>query len=235
MVIAWRAMRPPGPSRLEQAAKNAPWAPVDGLDHLDGDEPLVAALEVTIGQAAHGDAIAEPGGRHPGRRDLTLRVRDRRRRDPAAVAFGRVQGEPSPARADLEQMVVSPEAELAADAVEPGSLGIAERHARALEDGTRIGHRLVEHRLEDGTGEVVVGLHVTPVVCSVGPAQAQDWIDQCAQQPAGSSTASAPCLILPATRRAAGAAHLDALRSRAPGRCRPHPGSPFSLLEEIVS
>ena len=85
-----------------------------------------------------------------------LLARDRRRGHLRAVAAGRVQREPAPARADLQQALARLQLQAPADAVELGELRLVQRGAGALEDRRRVHHRLVEEAREERVAEVVV-------------------------------------------------------------------------------
>ena len=78
------------------------------------------------------------------------------RRDPAAVARGRVERHRAPSRADLEQVVVGRELELAAGELELGLLRLGECHAGAIPNGAGVGHRLIEEEAKQVVPEVVV-------------------------------------------------------------------------------
>ena len=65
-------------------------------------------------------------------------------------------GEAAPAAADLEHAIFGAELELLADAPVLAALGVRQRLVDAVEDGAGVGHRLVEHQLEQVVAEVVV-------------------------------------------------------------------------------
>ena len=134
--------------------------PADRLDHLDRDELVVAATQVAVVLQQHRDSVLHAGIGDAPQRALALLARDRGRRHAAAVSRGGVGGEAAPAGADLQQMVLGPQLQGAADALEPRLLGLAERGIGAGEPGARVHHRLVQVEGEEVVAEVVVGRDV---------------------------------------------------------------------------
>ena len=100
--------------------------PADGLDHLDRDELVVAALEVAVVLEQDRHAILQPARAHALGREGVLFAGDRRGRHPAAVVLGRVDGKPAPAGADLQHVVGGAEVELRADPLELRERGLFE-------------------------------------------------------------------------------------------------------------
>ena len=169
--------------------------PADGLDHLDRDELVVAALELAVVAQQHGDAVLQAGGAHERDRVVVLLARDGGGRHAAAVVRGGVDGQPAPAGADLQQVVARAEVELAADQLELVQRRVLERRARRGEDRRRVHHPLVEEEREEVVAEVVVGGDLA--------AAAVDRVARAARAPARG--------------RSAGAA--SAAGGRAPRRC----------------
>ena len=130
-VMAWRAI---SPSVVQQrgagAEEGVVLAPVDGLDHLDGDQLVEGAVEVPVVAVEHGDPVGQAVLDHPLGGVPELGVRDGGGGDPAAVGRGGVDGEAAPSGADLDHVVVGAEAELGAQAVELGPLGVGQAHRR---------------------------------------------------------------------------------------------------------
>ena len=104
----------------------------------------------------------EPGVAHPLHGVVVLLARDRGGDHAAAAGGGGVDGEPAPARADLQDVVVGAELEPLADALELGHRRLLQRHPRPLEQGAGVHHRRVEHPLEQLVAEVVMGGDVAP-------------------------------------------------------------------------
>ena len=77
-------------------------APVHRLDHLDRDQLVEPAAEVAPVLAEHRDAVGKAGVGHPLLDIGALGVRDGGGGHPAPVAGGGVDGQPAPARADLD-------------------------------------------------------------------------------------------------------------------------------------
>ncbi len=148
------------PVRREQlragAEEDVEVLPADRLDHLDRDELRVAPAQVAVVLDQHLDAVFEAGRAHALARHGVLLCRDRGGGHAAAVLPGGMDGERAPAAADLDEMVVGAQLELAADPVELRELGLVQRHPRLLEQRARVGHRLVEEEPEHVVAEVVV-------------------------------------------------------------------------------
>ena len=89
--------------------------------------------------------------------EFVLPFRDRRGRDTAFEMLGSVQRKAAPTRADLEDVVVRAEFELAADAVVFGCRRHLHRRLHGVENACRIGQRRVQEELEEVVPEVVMG------------------------------------------------------------------------------
>ncbi len=137
-------------------------APADGLDHLDRDELVVASGQVAVVAEEHRDPILQPGPADNGDRVVVLLARDRGRRDPATARRSGVDGQGSPPRPDLEQVVPRAKVEPVADQLELGQLGVLERRRALGEHRARVAHRPVEHPREQLVAKVVVGGDVAP-------------------------------------------------------------------------
>ncbi len=134
----------------------------DRLDHLDRHELRVGALQVAVVLEQHRDPVLEARGADPVGGEVVLLLGDGGGGHPAAVARGRVHGHRSPARADLQQVIVRPEAQLRADALELRVLRLLERRLGRLEQGAGVHHRGVEEQREERVAEVVVRGDVGP-------------------------------------------------------------------------
>ena len=138
----------------------------DRLQHLDRGDLADAPVHLAVVLLANLDV--EAGRARP--RDPGLLGRDREAGDACAVLARRDPRKGAPAAADLEQVVVGPQAELVADATELPELRIRESLVLALEDGAGVRHRLVEHRREELVPEVVVVGDVAPRAAEAVPA-----------------------------------------------------------------
>ena len=76
---------------------------------------------------------------------------------PAAVVTGRIDGEATPAGADLQQMIVGAECQPLADGTQLGLLSLFQAGLCMGVDGTRVLHMAVEKTLIEGVAEIVVG------------------------------------------------------------------------------
>jgi hypothetical protein len=113
------------------------------------------------------DALAEARPPHTFSRQLGLPAGEGHPRHARSALRGRVERETAPAAADLEHVVVRPDAELLAEPPVLRLLGIRQRLAGMLEVRARVGQRLVEEEPEELVAEVVVVMDVL-----AGPAQA---------------------------------------------------------------
>ena len=77
----------------------------DRLEHLDRDDGVVRALDVAVVAQLDVDEVVEAGLADARAGELVLLLRDRDRRHPAAQLARRVQREPAPARADLQDVL----------------------------------------------------------------------------------------------------------------------------------
>src|ERR1039458_7558457 len=73
-----------------------------------------------------------------------------------ALALRGTDRETAPSRADLEHVILRCQFELAADAIELRELRLVQRRAGPFEEGTRVGHRLIQHQAEEIVADVVV-------------------------------------------------------------------------------
>ena len=128
----------------------------DGFDHLHGDELVELPDEIAVVAELDLDAVLESVLPDQGHRVGVLRGRQGRGGDPTAVALGRVDGEAAPASADLQQMILGPQAQLPAQELELGGGGDIERCRRLLVERARVHHALVEEEAEELVAEVVV-------------------------------------------------------------------------------
>ncbi len=154
-------MRPPGArARSRVREERRPELGPDGLDHLDADDRVVAALDLAVVAQLHVDPARHAGPRRTLTRQRGLLVGEREGGDRGATARG-PHRQRAPAGADLEQ--VRPEAdaggvEQLVDLASLGELqGVAGGEARA-----RVRHRLVQEEREEVVREVVVTLDVAP-------------------------------------------------------------------------
>src|ERR1700678_462356 len=63
---------------------------------------------------------------------------------------------PAPSRADLDQVIVRAQIELAADAIDLGRRRFLERGVGTLEDRARVHQRAIENQLEEIVAEIVM-------------------------------------------------------------------------------
>ncbi|MNH38220.1 hypothetical protein D3C78_1825850 [compost metagenome] len=82
--------------------------------------------------------------------------------DPAAVVAGGVDGEPAPARADFQQVIIRPQCQSFADGPELGLLPLLQGGIRGRVDGAGILHVAVEKPLIEPVAEIVVRRDVDP-------------------------------------------------------------------------
>ena len=90
-----------------------------------------------------------------------------------AVPGGGVDHEAAPAAADVEHALSLAQAELLADQLELGLLGLLERRRPARPVRAAVGHRAVEEQREELVADVVVVAHRAPVARERVPATAQ--------------------------------------------------------------
>src|SRR5690606_35950739 len=102
---------------VEGLAKGGQVAVAEGFHHFDGDDRVVAAVEVAEGLQARVHAVGESGGGDASGGEVVLFFGQRERGDAAAVVGGGVEGPAAPAGADFEHVVVGGEAEVAAEGV----------------------------------------------------------------------------------------------------------------------
>ena len=173
---------------------------------------VVAELDV--------DAIRQPGGPDPLRREVVLLLRDRDRRHAAAELAGGVEREAAPARPDLEDVHAR-----AGGRRRSAMSRYLSRWASArvwsggLEDRARVGHRLVEEQPVEVVAQVVVGGDVPAAAaagCSAGPGGRRS-----AGAAAGSATSPGSARAPPGSARASSMS-ADQVRARTTGRpCTP--------------
>ena len=143
-------------ARLEQPVDRgevgAELALADRLEHLDRRDLGVAAFVAPV--VLFEDPDVEPSRSLSRERRL---FRGDRQAGHAAAVLGRGEArEAAPAAADLEHAILLDQPQPLADPPVLAPLGIRERLVGVLEDGARVGHRLVEHQLEEVVAEVVV-------------------------------------------------------------------------------
>ena len=158
-------------------------SPVDGFDHLDRDCFVEGAAQVAVVAVEHADPALEAGGPDPFGRVLVLRRRDGGGGHEASVVLGRVQREPAPAGADLEQPIAGGQVERAGQPIELGPRRFGERHPGSVEDRARVRHCLVEQVLEEIVAEVVVRAHVARVAVEVGSPEAGQRVEERGREP----------------------------------------------------
>lgn len=153
----------------------------DVLAHLDGGHGVVRApglrppRDVPVVDVQHLDELAEAacGDLLPYVRGLFGGEGDGG--DADAVVLGRVQGQRTPAAADVQEPCAGPQSELAADQLQLVALrvggAVAGRVAGPVAAGVR--HRLVEEQRVEGVGQVVVVTDRRPVagLAVQGPAE----------------------------------------------------------------
>ena len=99
-------------------------------------------------------------------------ARDRRGGHAAAALAREVHREAAPAGADLEHVVVRPDARGVGERAVLGLLRLGERRLRRLEERAGVGHRVVQPEREERVAEVVVRVHV-----ALGAAQPARQLD----------------------------------------------------------
>ena len=109
--------------------------------------------------------------------ELAVRQRDADRAD--AVVLGRVQDQPAPAAADVEEAFAGAQTQLAADQVELGELRVLQRVAGVAEVGARVDHARVEPEPVEVVADVVVMLDRV----AVEPCGMARWLDGSAFAP----------------------------------------------------
>jgi hypothetical protein len=137
-------------------------APADRLDHLDGDEAVVAAAELAVVLQAQVDPVREARLVDPPACQRVLLAADRRRRHVRPVLPGGVDRERAPARADLDEPQAGAELELAAEPVHLLDLRGLQVGPGRGEDRARVAHRRVEEEREEVVGQVVVRGDLAP-------------------------------------------------------------------------
>src|SRR5258708_37176739 len=104
------------------------------FDHLDRHSLVELAGQVAVILEQHCDALREPFGGDSLDGVVVLRARDRGGGDAASVVFCRMNSEPTPYSADLDQMIVRAQIELAADTIDLGRRRFLEGRVGTLED-----------------------------------------------------------------------------------------------------
>ena len=127
------------------------------LDHLDGDQLVIASLQLAVILQQQGDAIPQPLPLDPRLGIVVLGPGDGSGGDPAAVVTGRIDGETAPAGAYLQQVVVRPKLKPLTDGAQLGLLPLLQGGIRVGIDGARILHVIVEKALIEGVAKVIVG------------------------------------------------------------------------------
>ena len=130
------------------------------LDHLDGHQLVVLALQLPIVLLQHRDAITQPFPGDPLPGMAGLGGRQRGGGDAAAKVAGRMQGKTAPAGANLQQVVRGLQLQALADVLELVGGGFFQRARLRREDGRGIGHGGVEEELEEVVAQVVMGRDV---------------------------------------------------------------------------
>ena len=132
----------------------------DGFEHLDGDDPVEASFHAAIILEPDADQFLESFFLNLLPRVRVLLLRDRDRRDAAAVRFRKMNADGTPTASDLETLLPAFECEKGADPFDLRLLRGFDRHVRAFEDRRGIDHRLVEEQAEEIVREVVVSSNV---------------------------------------------------------------------------
>ena len=142
------------------------------LDHADArDRVVLAGAELAVVRNPELDQVLHPDRPRPLLCEPHLRGRQRHPKHVRAVPPGGVDREASPAAADVEHALSLAEAELPADQLELGLLGLLERLGAAREVRAAVGHRLVQEKGEELVADVVVVAH-RPAVARHGVALA---------------------------------------------------------------
>ena len=143
-----------------------------GLEHLDADHPVVPRRLVRrprqppVVAQVHLDAPAQPGRGDARARLARLLDAQRQAGDAAPRAPHRLDREAAPARADLEHVVVRPDARQLDEAAQLGGLRVLERLGggprvrHGPPDRARVGHVGRQEGGEHGVADVVVRRHV---------------------------------------------------------------------------
>ena len=156
--MVWMLARPPGTrTRSIVCEVGREVLGADGFEHLDRDDGVEGAADLAVVLEPHLDAVGEAGLRDTLAGERGLRLGDRDRRDPAAEVARRVEREPAPARADLEDVLAAAQSGPLGHEPVLVALGVGEGLVGGGVDGGRIGHRLVEEQAEQVVREVVVG------------------------------------------------------------------------------
>ena len=134
------------------------------LDHPDaGDRVERPVGHLAVVGHADLDPVGHAGLANPfaGQLSLTLGERDPDRAH--AVVAGGVDHEAPPPAPDVEHALALAQAELLADQLDLGLLGLLERLGAAGEVGAAVGHRAVEEQREEVVADVVVVADGAPV------------------------------------------------------------------------
>ena len=137
----------------------------DGLQHLDGGDPIEAAAqrgELSVVEQQDLGLVGDAFPFESGLGKLLLFDAEGHGGDTAAIIADGVTREAAPARSDLQHLMPGLEAELTAKAVVLRDLGGFEGLVRRLKQGRRIGHRGIEPQLVEPVPEVVVCVDVMP-------------------------------------------------------------------------
>ena len=143
MVIVWSSTAPVGPVSRSQAWKNVVVVfEAHGLEHLDADDLVEPAREVAVVLEEQRDPAAclAHGSKALGR-IVVLFAADGRGGHAAAVVRRGIRRKTAPAGANLQEMVVGNQLQLAADAVELLDLRALERVVLVGEPPARVGQR----------------------------------------------------------------------------------------------
>ena len=154
----------------------------DRFDHLDRHGLVELAGQVAVILEQHRDPLREPLGGDSLDGIVVLLARNRGGRHAASVVFRRMNREPAPSGADLDQVIVRAQIQLAADAIDLGRRGFLERRVGALEDRARVHQRAIEHQLEKIVAEIImrrdIALAAGPGVAIEIVDKAADWIGE---------------------------------------------------------
>ncbi len=147
----------------------------DGLQHLDRHDPVEAAVQVAVVLKAQVDPVVEALGLQAPGREIELVPGDGDRRNVAAEFLRGPAAKATPAAADLQHMIVGPDArELGHAAVFVG-LGRRQRLVRPVEDRGRVGHGRIEPERVEVVAEIVVPRDVAPgAALRIGPQPTPD-------------------------------------------------------------
>ena len=156
--MAWLSRRPPVTQQVVEVAEVGLHAlGADVLEHADaGDGVERAVVDLPVVLEADLDAVGQPVGLDAGPGPLGLGGRDGHAHHLHPVVSGGVAGHGTPPAAHVQQALAGTEAELAADQVVLGGLGLGQVGVRWVEQGARVGHGPAEHQLVEAVGDVVV-------------------------------------------------------------------------------